>query len=110
MNIKALEEKYGQKAYAGQWIHEGMAYFDASLHFEDKAEAERVTPHPFSPLLHASFLDRSVSSRQVAERAGQKAIYDLQQQRVVAIIPGHHPYYHLLSEADRNDATSTITN
>eukprot|EP01045_Picozoa_sp_COSAG04_P057542 COSAG04_NODE_27475_length_282_cov_1.404372_1_plen_73_part_10 len=43
-NIKALEEKYGQKAYAGQWIHEGMAYFDASLHFEDKAEAERVTP------------------------------------------------------------------
>ena len=63
------------------------------------------------PLLHASFLDRSqVCSRQVAERAGQKAIYDLQQQRVVAIIPGHHPYYHLLSEADRNDATSTITN
>ena len=43
-NIKALEEKYGQKAYAGQWIHEGMAYFDASLHFEDKAEAQRVTP------------------------------------------------------------------
>ena len=77
----------------------------------DSLEANRLHGIFSRPLLHASFLDRSqVCSRQVAERAGQKAIYDLQQQRVVAIIPGHHPYYHLLSEADRNDATSTITN
>ena len=50
-----------------------MAYFDASLHFEDKAEAERVTPTahsihllmavfpPFlaASILRASFLDSS---------------------------------------------------
>ena len=77
----------------------------------DSLEANRLHGIFSRPLLHASFLNRSqVCSRQVAERAGQKAIYDLQQQRVVAIIPGHHPYYHLLSEADRNDATSIITN
>ena len=79
-NIEALERKYRRKAYAGQWIHNGLAYFDASLHFEDKDEAEEV-----------------------AERAGQKAIYDLQAQKVTAIIPGSHPYYHLLAAADRSN-------